>query len=496
MADIRYVIVSDLHFGAENSMLTALTKGPGSPTSTGFSAEPQEPSPMLTGLVSGLRELVRGQDQPPVLILAGDILDLALSPDETAMMIYRLFAHLAFADGQPVFDPVLHYVPGNHDHHEWEISRESQYVTYACAQPPQAPLDAPWHTTRLSPAAERPTASSTLLTGLTRGQAGQGSGIDVRVSYPNLALRSPDGRRSLVVSHGHYTESIYSLMSRLRDILYPGQRATGPVPIERLEEENFAWIDFFWSTLGRSGQVGEDMALIYADLVNEQDVDAFVSNLISALIDQGKGRTWLHPEEKLLLNAIFRREANHVARSERGNPDVTLSPAGQNGLRGYLEGPVRLQLQQEWGAVPDDLTFVYGHTHKPFTYRWDDLNGFPGAVDIVNTGGWVVDTDTPAQFQAGVAVLVSEDLETASLQFYRQGSGPVPVQVLPPAAGQAPSAWQAELASRIDPAAEPWASIARSGADLTRQRHELQAATVKLHNMTLKQAMKPGHPAG
>ena len=153
-------------------MLTALSEGAPSPTSTGFSADPQRPSPLLAGLVSGLRELVKGQDQPPVLILAGDILDLALSPDETALMIYRLFAHLAFDDGPPVFDPVVHYVPGNHDHHEWEMSRESQYVTYVCAQPPQAPLDAPWHTTKLSPAAERPTASSALLTGLTRVQAG------------------------------------------------------------------------------------------------------------------------------------------------------------------------------------------------------------------------------------------------------------------------------------------------------------------------------------
>ena len=38
-----------------------------------------------------------------------------------------------------MFDPVVHYVPGNHDHHEWEIARESQYVTYVCAQPAQTP---------------------------------------------------------------------------------------------------------------------------------------------------------------------------------------------------------------------------------------------------------------------------------------------------------------------------------------------------------------------
>ena len=489
MAEIRYVIMSDLHFGAENSVLTALSERPRASADTGFRADPQQPSPMLSGLVGGLRELTRDQDRPPTLILAGDILDLALSPDETSAMVYRLFAHLAFNDGPPVFDPVVHYVPGNHDHHEWEIARESQYVSYLCAQPPQAPLIAPWHTTKLVPSDERPTARSALLTGLTRVQTRGDTGIEVRVSYPNLALRSPDGRRALMVSHGHFTESIYLLMSRLRDILYPGQRAAAPPDIECIEEENFAWIDFFWSTLGRSGQVGEDVGFIYADLASPKDIDAFVSNLISALLAKGKGPSWLHPAERLLLNAIFRREANHVARTERGTPTVTLTDAGKAGLRGYLEGPVRLQLQAEWGAVPGDLTFVYGHTHKPFTDRWAAA-GFPSAVRIANTGGWVVDTATPSLVQGGVAVLVSDELETASLQFYRQGTGPVPVQFLPPPGGGQPTAWQQELAGRVDPAAEPWASVSRQAAELVAQRHRLQAATVAMRDM-----MRPGPAA-
>ncbi len=490
MAEIRYVIVSDLHFGAENSVLTALSeRAPGS-GGTGFAALPQQPSAVLAGLVAGLRELTRGQDRPPTLILAGDILDLALSPDEVTTMVYRLFAHLAFDDGPPVFDRVAHYVPGNHDHHEWEIARESQYLSYACAQPPQAPLDAPWHTTRLAPGDERPAASSALLTGLTRVQAGGDNRIEVRMSYPNLALRTPDGRRALVVSHGHFTESIYTLMSRLRSVLYPGQGGL-PQDIEQLEQENFAWIDFFWSTLGRSGQVGADVGFIYADLASPQDVDAFVHNLIAALLAKGKGPSWLHPAERAVLNAIFRREANRIARSERGTPSVTLSAAGQAGLRGYLEGPVRNQLRQEWGELPEETTFVYGHTHKPFTSRWQ-LAGYQSAVNVVNTGGWVVDTADPAPVQGGVAVLVSDELETASLQFYRQGTGPVPVQFLPPPSGQQPSAWQAELAGRVDPAAEPWVTLARDAAGLVDQRHRLQAATVALRDMIRHGAPPPG----
>jgi Calcineurin-like phosphoesterase len=487
VTDIRYVIVSDLHFGAENSVLTSLNERAASATDTGFSTDTQRPTPVLTGLVNGLRQLTREQDRPPTLILAGDILDLALSPDEASAMVFRLFAHLAFAEAPAVFDPVVHYVPGNHDHHEWEIARESQYVTYACAQPAQAPLIAPWHTTKLIASDERPAASSALLTGLTRVQAGGGTRIEFSVSYPNLALRTADGRRSLVISHGHFTESIYTLMSRLRGILYPGQGQEPPTDIERLEEENFAWIDFFWSTLGRSGQVGTDVGMIYADLVSPQDVDAFVYNLISALLANGKGRSWLHPVESRLLNGIFKREANRVARSERGNPAVTLSAAGQAGLQEYLEGPVRNQLRQEWGDVPEEFSFVYGHTHKPFTER-RTVAGFPSAVSVANTGGWVVDTATPAPVQGGVAVLVNDDLETASLQFYRQGDGPVPVQFLPPPGGGQPSAWQSELESRVDPAAEPWVTLAREAAEITAQRHRLQAATVALRNM-----MRPGN---
>lgn len=478
MTDIRYVILSDLHFGAENSVLTALDERPPSAASNGFSADPQRPSPVLGGLIDGLRELTRGQDSPPTLILAGDILDLALSLDEVCAMVFRLFAHLAFADGPPAFDPVIHYVPGNHDHHEWEITREGQYVTYVCGQPADAELVGPWHTTKLLPGAERPVASSALLTGLARSQA-SGTGVEVRVSYPNLALRTPDERRCLIVSHGHYTESIYTLMSRLRDILYPGQRQGPPSDIGQLERENFAWIDFLWSTLGRSGQVGTDMGLIYADLTSTSDTDALVSNLVSAMT--ANRPRWQRAPERWALNAVLTREVNRIARTERGTPTVTLTAAGQAGLMDYLEGPVGAQLRQELGHVPGDVTFVYGHTHKPFVGQWS-VPGFPSPVSIANTGGWVVDTAAPAPVQAGVAVLVNDDLDAASLQFYRQspGSAPVPVQFLPPPAGQQPSAWHAELASRIDPAAAPWATLSESAAKVVAQRHRLQAATVAL----------------
>lgn len=93
-----------------------------------------------------------------------------------------------------------------------------------------------------------------------------------------------------------------------------------------------------------------------------------------------------------------------------------------------------------------------------------------------------MDTATPAPVQAGVAVPVNENLDAASLQFYRQspGSAPVPVQFLPPPSGQRPSAWLSELTSKIDPATTSWTTLSESAARLVAQRHRLQAATTAL----------------
>lgn len=223
------------------------------------------------------------------------------------------------------------------------------------------------------------------------------------------------------------------------------------------------------------------MGRIYADRSSAKAVDTLVSNLVAAMT--AKQPAWLRAPERWVLNAVLSREVSRIAMSERGTPTVALTAAGRSGLRSYLEGPVRGQLRQQLGHVPEEVTFVYGHTHKPFVDQWS-VPGFPAPVSIANTGGWVVDTAAPAPVQAGVAVLVNENLDTASLQFYRQspGSAPVPVQVLPPPADGQPSAWHSELASRIDPAAAPWAALSESAAKLVAQRHRLQAATVTLRD--------------
>jgi hypothetical protein len=52
------------------------------------------------------------------------------------------------------------------------------------------------------------------------------------------------------------------------------------------EPENFAWIDFLWSTPVRSGQVGTDMGLIYADPTSTRDTDALEAVLGVAVYEE------------------------------------------------------------------------------------------------------------------------------------------------------------------------------------------------------------------
>ncbi len=143
--DIRYVCLSDMHLGAEASLLTNMPPG-------STQADPLNASPVLQGLVECLRYLIiRNADQTrkPTLILLGDILELALANDNLAAMVFERFLDFAMPPGHELFENII-YIPGNHDHHLWESARETQYVlNYLAKTKPETSLDIPWHTTNI-----------------------------------------------------------------------------------------------------------------------------------------------------------------------------------------------------------------------------------------------------------------------------------------------------------------------------------------------------------
>ena len=140
MNDIRYVCLSDMHLGEEDSLLTE---------ANGNNVDPLKASSVMLHLAECLRELISKNEGPekPTLILNGDILELALSEYNTSAMIFERFMELVMVKGRELFDRII-YIPGNHDHHLWELARETQYVEYI-GRHPDRHLDSPWHKTEM-----------------------------------------------------------------------------------------------------------------------------------------------------------------------------------------------------------------------------------------------------------------------------------------------------------------------------------------------------------
>lgn len=455
MPDIRWVCLSDLHFGAENSLLTHLVTGPeGVPV-----VDPSLPSSVLKALVAALAELINSnedQTRRPTLVLNGDILELALASDEVALMAFERFIELAFV-AEDLFDHHIVYVPGNHDHHLWETARERQYAAYVERRAAGMPLGPPWHSTEISegPEAAMRLVHSELMEAIFRRHS-RLQGVIVEIRYPTFALASAvDG--CVAFHHGHFLEAEYLLMTWFRKALFPASK-DGP-DVWDIEGENFAWIDFFWSTLGRSGPWGRDVGLLYEMLQDEHALIAVTDNLAAKAADLPPkwapvaARRWV-------ARQILRRIAQRAAATERSSSSGSqLSAKAWLRLEAFVGGPLARQLRpgEEDPSLPPQLRFVFGHTHRPFE-EMHQIAGTP--VAVYNTGGWVVDSLEPDARQGAAAVLVDEHNNVASLHLYRQqGDSAAGDGVGIGAAGTGPNPLVDRLLTAVDPAAPAWATL-------------------------------------
>ena len=449
MSAIRYVCLSDLHFGADNSVLTAIKPG-------SIETDPSRPSEVLSHFVFCLRELLARNEsaEKPTLILNGDILEMALTDVNKAAMVFERFIELVFPpDGEPLFNKDILYIPGNHDHHIWESARETEYLRYLGGLQPGDAIDAPTHTT--------PMFSSNLvrepfLTSLLQVYP-QLQDITINIAYPNYALLSNDGQKCVIVSHGHYVESIYSLMTTLNTMIFPDR--IRPTNIEELEAENFAWIDFLWSTLGRSGDVGQHMGLLYAKMQDNQQVSKLTTNFIESLIAHTSQFRPLERVEAQQLEWVLHALLNKMRPLEKQRVDQILSADALHGLQWFVQEVLLEQLLREnAGTIPQDISFLFGHTHKPFQQEMS-FTGYPTPLKVYNNGGWVVDTVKISPLHGAAVLLIDEALDIVSLRMYNQAVNPadyaVHVEELT-SPGMAHSAFYQQINASVLNERDPW----------------------------------------
>ena len=420
MPDIHYVCLSDMHLGAQNSLLTNLK-------TASSDIDHSAPSPLLVKLIDCLNSLIglnADQNFKPTLILNGDILEFALAEDNDAVMCFEgLIDLIVPQDGKGLFDRII-FNPGNHDHHLWETARETQYANFLSEDPiakwGSTKIPTPWHVTELFGFPEKLLSSYFLTSFIRRRSDLKQSKRTIETAYPNLGLKRDDGKKIVVFHHGHFTEDMYLLMSTLRTMLFP-QNPNLPEDIWGWEEENFAWIDFFWSTLGRSGDVGKGVGSVYEKLQDDKQVKILLAHLAAGLADKFKIPLMPGSIEAKLIDSALGPLVDKIRSLERSKPGVELSDESEKGLWRYMEGPLKRQIKRELKSenVPSDVSFVFGHTHKPFE---QDMNfdGYPGWVHVYNSGGWVVDTVNRQYLHGGAVVLIDENLNTATLRMYNE----------------------------------------------------------------------------
>jgi UDP-2,3-diacylglucosamine pyrophosphatase LpxH len=460
--DIRYVILSDLHFGAENSVLTRLLPGD-------VRVDLSAPGNVMKALVECLRAVVdaNAPSDRPTLILNGDVLELALADDHVAATVFEQFVELTFSRSDPMFAQTAYFVPGNHDHHLWESARERHYAQYVRSVPIGDPLQPAWHSTRLRVLHDDQPLAAELLTALAH-RAGPSCDMELQTVYPNLGFVSHDGRRAVVIHHGHYVESMYTLMSTLNLMMFEDAL---PEEVWEWESENFAWIDFFWSTLGRSGDVGKNVALAYDALRSSAATERLIDNLSQGLAEQLPTGRLRRRAVARAARIVLNHAATRAAAAERRHPAAILSADAEEGLRRYVEGPVFRQLRRECnGEVPGELTFIFGHTHKPFAEP-RSFSGFTEPVKVFNTGGWVVDDLKPMPLHGAAVVLVDEHLDAVLLTMYTQHDNPGDYRVTVTTADGTESDLSREIAALLDPARDPWRGFAVATADAVAERN-------------------------
>jgi hypothetical protein len=258
---------------------------------------------------------------------------------------------------------------------------------------------------------------------------------------------------------------MYLLMSNFRNLVFPSREK--PRATWDYEAENFAWIDFFWSTMGRSGDVGSDVELIYDKLQDQQQVESFVLNLITGLVKRFGSSIITDWVESSLLKPIVKGALVQFSKMERAATDQDLTEEGEKGLRNYIEGPLREQVLEERDHnMPTSVTFVFGHTHKPFQ-RDMQFEDSPHWRSIYNSGGWVIDTVAPEPFHGGAVILVDENLNTTSLRMYNEQMDPKDYAVRVESAthaGARDNPFYKRIQSLVDSGRDPWKAFSETVA--------------------------------
>jgi hypothetical protein len=450
---IRHVVLSDLHLGARDSLLTHVH---------GNGAIADGPSEVLAAFANGLRETLNNTpvNQPkPQLVLLGDALDLGLSPfGDVSKSFLQLLDAFFPANGPDLFEREIIYVAGNHDHHLWRIAQDNGFLSALENGEIPGDLDS------VSNIFGKPLNRCRLMESLCAHRPHL-TDASVKIAYPNWGIADDTTGRAVVMHHGHYLDSMYRMLSNVRGFLSDGEPRPGTM--RQLEQENGPWIDFLWSDLGSAGEIGSEAGSLYDVMLSAGASHDFAESIAGRITGGLHAKLGINPKMPLkygvtldnLIRAAVDLTAGRAAERQRDGYGHVLGEDEITDIGWYLGTPLMHQMRAELPDTPRELSFIFGHTHKPFQ---DELlvDGFDVPVGVFNTGGWVLDEPTLMPVQGCAAMLVSDELEVASLRLFNDPTNGVMAPVRVEGSGRT-NRLADETADAVQRASAHWADFSR-----------------------------------
>lgn len=178
---------------------------------------------------------------------------------------------------------------------------------------------------------------------------------------------------------------------------------------------------------------------------------------------------------QLATKAVFDLVVERGAELERNSYLSVLSDSSVAGLRWYLEAPLARQIKDErHNGIPRDMTFIFGHTHKPFEDELP-LASYQLPVKLFNTGGWVLDEPMMEPCEGAAVLLIDEDLNVVSLRLYNDPVNGVPTDVHISHCGAYPRAdnpLRGAVEHALDRKQGLWKEFSSQAAQALRNRYE------------------------
>jgi hypothetical protein len=179
---------------------------------------------------------------------------------------------------------------------------------------------------------------------------------------------------------------------------------------------------------------------------------------------------------------VLKVSIGRMAASERDQPDVELSPDALQGLKDLMENEIYNQLCTELGnTIPDDITFIFGHTHKPFERKMQ-FDHYTNEVKVYNSGGWVVDTMNQQSLIGGSVILADDNFDVVALHMYKEGNYTISFEDLGGTGENIHNDFYNQLVKDNDFTKEPWISFAKTASDEVNLRYADLKIIVKEDN--------------